>query len=117
MYNSPQKVPQKGTTLMSQTTPQRDETFYKRADEHIALANSHINTQQVRPVDANDSLLYATARFNAWIVAASFTNPEEMQADKAHAITYFTEAYKKMLEEHFDDYVKNYDVYMGREKS
>jgi hypothetical protein len=98
---------------MSHTTPERDETFYKRADEHIALANSHINTQQTKPVDANDSLLYATARFNAWIVAASFTNPEEMKADKANAIAYFTDAYKTMLEEHFDDYVTNYHTYMG----
>ena len=26
----------------------------------------------------------------------------------------FTDAYKKMLEEHFDDYAENYDQYMGR---
>ena len=100
---------------MSTPVQERDETFYKRADEHIALANDHINTRQVKPVDANDSLLYATARFNAWIVAASFTNAEDMKNDKENAIAYFTDAYKKMLEEHFDDYVANYGTYMGRE--
>ena len=26
---------------------------------------------------------------------------------------YFTDAYKKMLEEHFDDYAENYNTYMG----
>jgi len=81
---------------MPHTIPERDETFYKRADEHIALANSHINTQQTKPVDANDSLLYATARFNAWIVAASFTNPEEMK--KAGL-----DAYLK-AKQHFDNW-------------
>ncbi len=98
---------------MSNPVQERDETFYKRADEHIALANNHINTQQTKPVDANDSLLYATARFNAWIVAASFTNAEDMKNDKENAIAYFTDAYKKMLEEHFDDYTENYNTYMG----
>ena len=98
---------------MSNPVQERDETFYKRADEHIALANNHINTQQTKPVDANDSLLYATARFNAWIVAASFTNAEDMKNDKENAIAYFTDAYKKMLEEHFDDYAENYNTYMG----
>jgi len=101
---------------MSTPVPERDEMFYQRADEHIALANDHINTQQTRPVDANDSLLYATARFNAWIVAASFTNAEDMKNDKANAIAYFTDAYKKMLEEHFDDYVNRYETYMRGEK-
>jgi predicted metal-dependent hydrolase len=36
-----------------------------------------------------------------------------MKNDKANAIDYFTNAYKTMLEEHFDNYVENYDVYMG----
>jgi len=102
---------------MSQPTQERDEAFYKRADAHINLANEHINTQQTKPVDANDALLYASARFNAWIVAASFPNAEEMKADKANAIEYFTNAYKSMLEEHFDNYAENYGVYMkGEEK-
>jgi len=40
-----------------------------------------------------------------------------MKADKANAIEYFTNAYKSMLEEHFDDYAENYELYMrGEEK-
>ena len=101
---------------MSTPVQERDETFYKRADAHIALANDHINTQQAKPVDANDALLYAASRFNAWIVAASFTDAETFKNDRENAIAYFTDAYKKMLEEHFDDYATNYDAYMGREK-
>ncbi|SFV62932.1 hypothetical protein MNB_SV-3-1610 [hydrothermal vent metagenome] len=96
---------------------ERDEKFYERADAHIALANDQINTKETHPTLANDSLIYATARFNAWIVAASFTSSEEIQNDRANAIEYFTNAYKTMLEEHLDDYIANYDVYMkGAEK-
>jgi hypothetical protein len=100
---------------MSQPAQERDEHFYQRADAHINLANEHINTQQTKPVDANDALLYASARFNAWIVAASFPNADDMKKDKTNAIEYFTNAYKTVLEEHFDDYVENYEVYMKSE--
>ena len=100
---------------MEQVKQERDKEFYQRADEHIALANEHINTKQTKPVDTNDSLLYAASRFNAWIIAASFDNSEDFKNDKANAINYFTDAYKTMLEEHFDDYAKNYNTYMGVE--
>jgi len=102
---------------MSEPTQERDETFYKRADEHIALANKHINNEHIKPVDANDSLLYAASRFNTWIVAASFNNSEDFKNDKENAIAYFTDAFKSMLEEHYDDYAKNYDTYMGVEEN
>ncbi len=99
---------------MSQTQ-ERDEKFYQRADAHIALANEQINEQETHPTLANDSLIYAAARFNAWIVAASFANADEVKNDKENAIEYFTNAYKTVLEEHLDDYIANYDVYMKGE--
>ena len=91
-----------------------DENFYKRADEYIALANKHINETQAKPALVNNSLMYGSARFSAWIVAASFTNAEDMIADKANAIEFFTTKFKEMLEEHFDDYASNYDEYTGK---
>ena len=91
-----------------------DENFYKRADEYIALANKHINETQAKPALVNNSLMYGSARFSAWIVAASFTNAEDMIADKANAIEFFTTKFKEMLEEHFDNYALNYDEYTGK---
>jgi len=93
-----------------------DKNFYKRADEYIALANKHINETQAKPALVNNSLIYGSARFSAWIVAASFTNANDMIADKANAIEFFTSKFKEMLEEHFDDYAQNYNAYMGIEK-
>ena len=92
----------------------RDANFYKRADAHIHLANDHIdNQEETTPVAVNDSLLYGSARFNAWIVAASFMNAEDMKNDKENALKYFTNAYASMLEEHLDEYIANFDKYMG----
>ncbi|SFZ97479.1 hypothetical protein MNB_SV-5-1335 [hydrothermal vent metagenome] len=95
----------------------RDENFYKRADAHIALANNQIDEGQINPVLSNDSLLYGAARFNSWIVAASFKNGEDMKNDKENALNYFTNAYRAMLEEHLDDYIKNFNSYMGPKES
>ena len=98
---------------MSQQDQDRDEKFYQRADAQINLANEQINTEETRPALANDSLLYASARFSTWIAAASFTNGEDFKNDKENIITFFTNHYKEMLEEHFSDYAENYDRYMG----
>jgi hypothetical protein len=38
-----------------------------------------------------------------------------MIADRENAIAFFSNKFKEMLEEHFDDYAENYDRYMGRE--
>jgi len=94
-------------------THERDEKFYERANAHINLANEQINTQKTSSVLANDSLLYGATRFNAWIVAASFTNVEELKKDKSNALEYFTNSYKAMLEEHLNDYIENFETYMG----
>jgi len=92
---------------------ERDAKFYERADAHIALANEQINTMQTSPVQANDALLYGAARFSTWIVAASFTDAEAFSNDRENAIDYFTNKFREMLDEHFNDYAQNYDAYMG----
>jgi predicted metal-dependent hydrolase len=101
---------------MSQQYQDRDENFYKRADALINLANEHINNEETRPALANDSLLYASARFSTWIAAASFKSGEEFTEDKENIIEFFTQQYKEMIEEHFKDYAENYDTYMGVSK-
>ncbi|RRS30092.1 MAG: hypothetical protein P794_08530 [Epsilonproteobacteria bacterium (ex Lamellibrachia satsuma)] len=100
---------------MSQTE-EIDEKFYERADAHIALANDHINHEQVRPALVNNSLLYAASRFSAWIAAASFTNAEDLQKEKEDVLDFFTNKYREMLEENFDNYAQNYEHFMGISK-
>lgn len=89
-----------------------DGNFYKRADAHINLANTHIN-EQVPPADANNSLMFASSRFNTWITAAGFKNGEEMAKEKEEIINFFATQYKHMLEQNFDNYVENFEQFIN----
>jgi predicted metal-dependent hydrolase len=104
---------------MSTETPKQpnglDEKFFERADAYINLANEHINTKvESRLVSA--SLMFASARFNAWISASGFENGEDLKARKKELLEYFTNQYTSMLEENLDNYADNYDLYMGISK-
>jgi len=92
-----------------------DNEFWDRADEVIALANNQCNNAAMGTVSS--SLLYAAARFNAFIVASMADDAEDMQNDKDKAIEYFTEQYKKMFTENFDNYLENYETYIQGGKS
>lgn len=88
-----------------------DDEFYKRADAHIHLSNSQISEEITRG-RVSASMMYATARFNAWVSACGWQNSQEMAEAKDHVIEYFISEYRKMLEENLDDYIENYEKYM-----
>ncbi|MCF6244614.1 MAG: DUF3144 domain-containing protein [Sulfurovum sp.] len=104
----PKDTSGQATENTAQTKTPIDGMFYKRADSHINLANSHIQAK-VAPADATNSLMFASSRFSAWITAVGFKNAEEMQKEKTEILDFFTTQYKFMLEQNFDDYVKNFD--------
>ena len=54
---------------------------------------------QVERGEVSASLMYATARFNAWVTACGFHGAEEMQATRQQTIDYFVEQYRAMLVE------------------
>jgi len=89
-----------------------DDTFFERADAHINLANDHVNAK-VEPRLVSASLMFSSARFNAWISASGFQNGEELKARKKELLEYFVSQYSSMLEENLDNYADNYDLYMG----
>lgn len=89
-----------------------DDRFFDRADAHIRLSNEQLQETGSGKVSA--SMMYATARFNAWLTACGFEDAESMRALRAENIDYFVAEYRKMLEENFDDYINNLDRYMGR---
>jgi len=84
-----------------------NQAYWDRADEIIRLANQQCHNEENGKVSS--SLLFATARFNAFIIASSTKNAEEMKQDKAAAIKYFSEQYQQMLTENIDDYIQNYE--------
>ena len=90
-----------------------DDGFYARADAHIFLSNEQM-TPGVKPGEVSASLMYAVARFNAWISARGFENAEQMKSEKGRMLDYFVTEYRKMLEENLDDYIDNFDSHMNR---
>ncbi|MBB5366827.1 MULTISPECIES: DUF3144 domain-containing protein [unclassified Janthinobacterium] len=91
------------------STPKTAPEFWERADQIIAVANQqceHSNGGEVAT-----SLLYAAARFNAFLVASKTNDPVKMQQEKEEAVAFFTEQYKRMLNDNFNDYIANFAKY------
>ncbi len=88
-----------------------DEKFYDRADAHIHLSNDQIDGEITRG-KVSASMMYATARFNAWVSAAGWTSAAELETAQEETIEYFASEFRKMLKENLDDYIENFDAYM-----
>ncbi|RZI77981.1 MAG: DUF3144 domain-containing protein [Variovorax sp.] len=92
-----------------------DEGFYNRADAHI-----HLSNDQFKAVDSQGkvsaSMLYGTARFNAWVSALDFSSGGQMAAAREETLAYFTQQYRLMLEDNLDDYIRHFDKYMQPKK-
>lgn len=92
------------------TAQQMDKDFFKRTDAFIKVANELTSEHEVGKVSA--SMLYAAARFNAFIVASSAKDKAEADRNKVEAIEYFTNQYRNMLLANMDDYIEKYDDYL-----
>ena len=89
-----------------------DDKFFNRADSFIELANQHCAETGRGKVSA--SLLYAAARFNAFVAASQAESGRDLRSSKKEAVEYFTDQYRKMLEENLDDYSANFRRYVKR---
>lgn len=90
----------------------KDDEFYERADAHIHLSNDQV-TKDIERGKVSASFLYGAARYNAYISATGCDSRDEMISAKEKAIDYFVSEYRKMFEENYDDYIENYEKYMG----
>lgn len=87
-----------------------DDAFYARADAHIHLSNDQAKDAAREMVNA--SMLFASARFCAWLSAGGYASGEAMAARKQEIADYFVEGFRQMLEGNLDAYAKNFDSYM-----
>lgn len=92
---------------MSENAPTK--TFQQRVDEFIALANQQASDSSVD--DANTSILFSAARFNAFSVARSVESAENLQAEKQAAIEYFTQRYAEMLNQNLEEHIARFDSF------
>ena len=87
-----------------------DDRFYERADAHIDLSNTQLKDIGAGKVSA--SMMYANARFAAWISATWCADGEEMTRRRADSIDFFVTQFRLMLEENYDDYNGRFDAYI-----
>ena len=95
--------------MSDQVRPAPDPTFFDRADAHIHLSNSQL--AGIDPGKVSASMMYATARFNAYVSWIGFRYAADMAGQRDETIRYFTEQYRLMLEDNLDDYIKNFETY------
>ena len=88
---------------MSELTDEElDRRFRALVDELIDSANAHCAAEHKENVGL--AMLYAAARFNAFVVASHAENLEKYQADYESARDYFVDEYRRMLVENLQDY-------------
>jgi hypothetical protein len=90
--------------------PEIDKAFFERADAYITLANEQAANVNRGKVSA--SMMFATARFNAWVSASGTESSDELASVKEEALAYFVKEYRQMLEENLDEYIEHFDDYM-----
>ena len=83
--------------------------FFERVNAIIDLANQQC--KDAPPSHVSASLLYAVARYNAFVVASAAKDVEEMKANRQEAIDYYPDQYTKMLIENLDEYIEHFDEY------
>ena len=94
------------------TIQKMDKDFFKRTDAFISTANELSKEFDLGKVSA--SMLYAAARYNAFIVASSAEDKAEADRNKPEAIEYFVDQYRAMLIANMDDYINKYDEYLKK---
>jgi hypothetical protein len=93
-----------------QASGQLDDKFYDRADEVIHIANGQ--AEDARHELVNASLMFASARFCAFVSARGFGSGAAMQAKRAETIEYFVGGFRQMLEGNLDAYIRNFEQYV-----
>lgn len=81
--------------------------FIKMADEFIEQANKQCTDNDHQLVNA--SLLYASARFSAFITAALAESKEGYEKGVNKAIDFYLKEFEKMLKEHMSQYTSTFD--------
>lgn len=87
-----------------------DHEFYDRAQAHLSVANEQL--AEVPRGQVSASMLYACARFNAWISASDRESATDLKGAYGETIEYFVAQYRKMLVKNLDDFVANFGEYI-----
>lgn len=81
--------------------------FRRVADAFIDVANEQIHS--VPRENVGMALLFAAARFNAFVVASHCKTLDRYETDRETAVEFFSKEYLRMLEENLDDYRRAFE--------
>ena len=91
---------------------QFNDAFHDRVAAHINMSNDQKKAPGLSANEVNHSMLFASARFSAWLSATNYASGEAMAAQKKEIVDYFTKGFREMLEGNVDDHIKNFDRFM-----
>ncbi|WP_284046820.1 DUF3144 domain-containing protein [Cupriavidus campinensis] len=80
---------------------------YTERAHTLNLSNEQLGTVESQG-KLSASMMYGSARFNAWGSARGFASGEATEMAKEETINYFCEQYRLMFEENIDGYIKNF---------
>lgn len=89
-----------------------EEAFWQLTDNFIGHANSLASAHDIGVVNA--SMIFASARFNTFVIASQCGTKEAFEAEKAAALDYFVNQYKIALTEHMTEVQTNFDRYISK---
>jgi hypothetical protein len=84
--------------------------FWNRANALINLSNDQCDSAD--PSEVAASTMFASARFNAFIVARATGNAQNMKLEKERALEYLTDQFRRMMSENLDDFIQNHEQYL-----
>lgn len=81
--------------------------LFQRADAHIKVCNEQLKAST--PERVSDAAVYGAAHFKAWSLTIRSPSQQAMIDNREAAIADAVEQYKRMFEQNYDQYVKNFD--------
>jgi len=80
----------------------QDKEFYTLADKFIDIANDECESKD--PSFVGSAMLFATARFSAFVVASQAQDKDSYEAELESATEFFTAEFDRMLKQNMEDY-------------
>jgi len=76
--------------------------FYSLADKFIDVGNTECDSKE--PSFVGSAMLFATARFSAFVVASQAPDKEGYEAEVERAKEFFSSEFDRMLTQNLEDY-------------
>lgn len=96
----------------SQNTEQESTLIWDLIEKIIDEANESTE-KGLDPGSAHQAIMYAAARYGAFVVAASSESRDDFKQDEQDARKFYMDQFRRLLLENFDDYRDNFKNYLA----